>query len=98
MIYKTPYAEYDVVVIFERYQNNRIAIELVDKNDGEPICMATVNIPEAPLADNEIIIKNYSENEGVLEFLQKNSYVGKTLRMVQAGYAKANVVNLLKSE
>lgn len=54
---------------FRKYQNGRTAIELVDAINGEPIAMATVNIPECALEEDEVIIKNYSENEGMLDAL-----------------------------
>lgn len=44
-----------------KYDNDRIA--LIAFADGEQYGVITVNIPEADLADDEIIVKTYSENE-----------------------------------
>lgn len=55
---------------FGRYHgNDRIAIELVCHNSGEPIATATVNVPGIELKENEIIIKDYSENQGIFQAL-----------------------------
>ena len=55
---------------FGKYHgNDRIAIELVDYKTYEPIATATVNVPEIVLAENEIIIKDYSENQGMFQAL-----------------------------
>lgn len=49
---------------FEKYENGRTAISL--SFNGEPYMTASVNLPEYELAENEVFIKNYSENEGIL--------------------------------
>lgn len=54
---------------FGKYPNGRTAIELVDYKTYEPIATATVNVPEIVLAENEIIIKDYSENQGMFQAL-----------------------------
>lgn len=45
-------------------QNGRIALQLVTL-EGEPYATLTVNISAEKLADDEVIIKTYSENEYV---------------------------------
>ena len=82
-------------VEFEEYQNGRIAIELIEKDTGEPYTTATINMPNVPLAKDEVIIKNYSENEGVLDALVKAGVVSKPIRTVPAGFATADVCKLL---
>ncbi len=58
----------DCSVTFGQYSNGRTAIRLLC-NDGEPMATATVNLPEVPIKDNEVIIKYHSENEGILSAL-----------------------------
>jgi hypothetical protein len=60
------------------YENGRTAITLIGTGEerGEPIAVATVNIPEEKLEDDEILIKNYSENEGMYEALLKAEIIG----------------------
>lgn len=67
---------YDVFLNITNYRNNgRKAIQLLDAEDGCPFMMVTVNVPEVELAEDEIIVKNYSENDGVLQFLIQNNLV-----------------------
>ena len=54
---------------FGQYANGRTAIQLFDTADHEPVCTATVNVPEVELPEGYVFIKNYSENEGILETL-----------------------------
>lgn len=95
---KTPYSEYDVILSWGKYGNGRRALEIIDSEDGCPVMVATVNIPEVPLAENEVIIKNYSENEGVLEFLQENGIVGPVKRQVGTGFVSCPVVDVHESK
>ena len=73
----------DCVVVKTQYANNgRVALVLVDANDGAPVTVATVNFPEASLASDEAVIKDYSENDGVLDVLVKAKVVEPTDRVV----------------
>ena len=86
-----------------RYPNSRTALELViAENDeerelykGEPMATATVNIPQVPLERNEVIIKDYSENEGMLETLVKAGIVEDTGKVVETGFVVCNICKLL---
>lgn len=79
---------------------DRLAIQLISAEEnpkenvmlGEPIAKATINLPDVYLADNEIIIKSYSENEGVLESLQMAGLISQTIRQVQTGFSTASIV------
>jgi hypothetical protein len=51
-----------------------------------PYATATVNVPEVLLADNEVLVKDYSENEGVLDFLIKYNIVTPTPNGVHSGF------------
>lgn len=97
---------WDCVVKKERYGNGRIALSLVaiDSTNnydqevwpGEQIARATVNIPEAHLEPNEVIIKSYSENAGMLEALQEAKIVSKTKRLIALEHGiSCPVVDLL---
>jgi hypothetical protein len=52
-------------------------------------------MPDMDLADNEVAIKNWSENEGILECLQANGVVGQTKRRMPTGFVYVDVVDLL---
>ena len=68
---------------WQQYSNGRIAIQLMCEEG--PMAIATVNIPEVSLKDNEVIIKDYSENQGVLAALIKARVIKKTRREVPIG-------------
>lgn len=78
----------------------RLAIKLLSDEEnadkgvyyGEPIAVATVNIPEIELKDNEIIIKNYSENEGMLETLKNFGFITEAKREISTGHTTVYVV------
>lgn len=76
------------------YYNKRTCIVLESLIDG-PICKATVNIPEAILAEEEVLIKDWSENEGILAILVAAGVVLDTGRRVASCSVKANVCRLL---
>lgn len=83
-----------VAVTKYNYENNdRVALEL-SLEDGETWCIATVNMPEIALESDEVIIKTYSENEGVLECLMNANVISAPLRFVPAGYSQAPIVKL----
>lgn len=75
----------------------RVAIQLTDANDGSPIATATVNVPGVELADDEVIIKDYAENTGMLQALSDAGVVRTTGRSVAVGFVDAPVCKLLVS-
>ena len=83
---------WDCEIVKHKYSNGRTALQLVSAVDvddvykGEPIATATVNIPEMDLKENEVIIKDYSENEGMLEALVAAGIVVPTGRFVDSGF------------
>lgn len=92
---QTVYGSYDVQLRWSKYSNGRTALELLDAIDGNPVLIATTNLPEVPLEEHEGIIKDYAENEGVLKFLQANHIVGEVKRWVKSGYVECPVVDFL---
>jgi hypothetical protein len=81
------------LISWGKYPNGRVSIQLFGKNG--PMGTATVNIPSEPLDDYEVIIKSYSENEGMLEALVSAGIVKETGRYVTTGYVIAPVCRLL---
>lgn len=77
-----------------KYANNRISINLIDVSDSQPYAVATTNLPDVLLLDNEVLVKDYSENEGVLEFLTTNNIVVPTDRWVTSGFVDVQVCTL----
>ena len=81
------------------YNNGAVALELVDTEDGEPYMVATVNIPgvltEEGIYDGYTFIKNWSENEGILECLIENKIVEPTGEIYTVGFSFAHLVKIL---
>jgi len=80
------YYEGDVEVIPTLYFDGNTALQLVAIDTGEPVAKATVNIPEEAKTDKIVFIKDYAENEGVLETLVKGNILRDMNMTVQAGY------------
>lgn len=87
-----------------KYSNGRTAIQyemLVEKEPYksrgwmEPACTATVNLPDEDLEADEVIIKSYSENQGLYEEMLKAGHIGPELRRVRCGHMTAPVCKLL---
>jgi len=89
------FKDWDCSLEHSTYMNGRIAIQLNDITDGMPIATATVNIPEASLQPNEVIIKNYSENEGMSKALMDAGIIGPPNRSIRTGHVIVMVHKLL---
>jgi len=86
------------------YANNRTALQLVDAKNGEPIATATINI--VTVSDDEferiaatvickkdhlLFIKDWSENEGMLQSLIDQNIIVDTGTFIPTGFVHANV-------
>jgi hypothetical protein len=92
------FCELSLQVLF--YGNGRIAIQAFDHNQSEPFGMLTLNIPEIELEQDEIIVKNYSENATwvpqVLEKLKQHfEPTGKT---VSSGHVTMPIYKFISEE
>ena len=63
--------------------------------DGEPWFTATVCVPEYDLPDGHVVIKDWSENDGVLDALVNGGVVSKPVGIVSCGWAYGHVCQLL---
>jgi hypothetical protein len=95
-MYKVIFKKWQCNVLLKQYSNNRTAITLEDA-DGEPIATATVNLPDEPLEKDEVFIKNWSENEGMLDVLITAGIIGPVIEEVPTGFVKAQKCKLLIS-
>jgi len=91
------FLNYKCILVFQQYNNQRIAIELREIGTMEPIAMATVNMPDANLKQDEVCIKDYSENEGMVDTLVKAGVISEPIRIIQTGYVNIPVCKLLIS-
>lgn len=84
-------------VVKGQYANRATAIQLADAIDDSPVTTASVNIPgiSENLPENEMVLKSYSENEGMLEALVDAGIVEDTGRRVHSRYVEMPVVRLV---
>lgn len=62
--------------------------------DGELLLKVTTNLPQEPLEEDEIFVKTWSENEGLLPLLVKHALVEDTGVYVPTGHVIAPKVKL----
>lgn len=78
-------------VVLAVYFSGRLAISLVDEEDGEPIATLTVNDPETTLRADEILVKTWSENEEIAKVMAATGWFEDTGRRVQLNHVTAQV-------
>jgi hypothetical protein len=75
--------------------NDSKAIKLTDEEDGSPVAMATVNIAKAELDNDEVFIKDYSENASMAEALvNANIIEPDPVKTVESGHVFINSYRL----
>lgn len=85
-----------VRLLFDSYRaDHSRAITLVDARDGEPVGIATVCVEGSNLAPNEVLIKSWSENDGMQQELRRLGIIGEVKRAVPTGFVSATVHDLL---
>lgn len=85
----------DATVVYSRYVDGvSPAIQVYDTDTGEALCTASVALDEPP-REGHVFIKNWSENAGVLEGLQKAGVIGEVTREVPSGFVMAKECRLI---
>lgn len=94
MTFKTKYATYENCEWSARqYGNGNLALQVVSEEDG-PICVCTVN-PGERVDDGRIAIKDYSENEGMVDTLLEMGIIkGDPLYTIPSGWVQIPVYEL----
>lgn len=82
----------EVTPDFSRYSNGRLAV-LLNCSEG-PYAKLTTNLPEEPLAEDEVFIKDWAENEYLVEALTDAGWIEMTGRKVPVGFGFAKVAHL----
>lgn len=77
-----------------KYGNGQTALQLFDPS-GEPLCTASVCLVNDQQAPNQIFIKDWSENEGVLQSLIDAGILSDTGFRIPTGYVEAAVCSIL---
>jgi len=75
-----------------KYRSGRTAIVLEDEEGDASI---SVNLPEIELAEDEHLLRNYSEFEGILNLLTSIGFCEDTGRRVASGFAQIPIVRVL---
>lgn len=98
ILMQVTFSKYKCELEFRKYHNGRVMIQLNDAQDGEPVAAATVNLAESQIEDDEVIIKDWSENEGMLKCLEEAGVVKFTGHRIATGFVKAHVCKLLRTD
>ncbi len=92
---EVPFQQWCCHVVMERYTGGGgLSLRLVDADDASSIARATVNLASMSPAADQVFIKNYTENDGVLEALVDAELIADTGRTIQSEYATLNVAQL----
>ncbi len=70
---KVKFMEAELDVVFDQYATGNTAIRLIE--NGTPFAMATINDPDVELEKDQVLIKDYSENTGMVKALQEAGIV-----------------------
>lgn len=73
------------------YNSGRLFMSLIDSEDGYAVCRVTLDIDAIPIMDDMIIVKSYSENEGLYEALLESDIIKKAERKFEVGHEFALV-------
>ena len=82
---KINFNDTDLLVFITNYADGKNAITLIEEDTEEPYTTATVNLP-ITMYDNEVVIKNYSENVGIYEALVNAKVISPAHRYTSSGY------------
>lgn len=78
---------WNCIVSKRTYPNGRVALQLIDAEDGCPIATCTINLPDTELEDSDdIIVKDYSENEGIYVSLRSAGIISEPYKYVKSGF------------
>jgi hypothetical protein len=86
--------KFQVTLRSMKYQNDRLAI-VGTLGDIEDFGVLSVNIPDQPLKENEVLIKNWSENEAYAEAARNSGFFKDTGRRVKTGFCEAEIWEVL---
>ena len=84
---------FDLVPSFGRYENGRLALRLY--SDEGAFATISVNVPSDQIyTDTEMFVKDYSENEQIVDKLVHDGWLVGTDRQVRSGYVTIPVMRL----
>jgi len=91
------FKEWECELEFGKYHNGATSLQLIDSEDGQPIATASVNIvgQSEHLESKEVFIKDWSENEGMLNALIEAGVVSQSICRVSTGFVSADLCKIL---
>ena len=87
---------FELIAQFTTYKNGQVAIKLTDNSDGFPYTTATVCIEDDLLNEGEVAIKDYSENEGILNSLIESDIIDHPHAFIWTGHIRVPICKILK--
>ena len=82
-------------VQYSKYGNGQNAILLNYASNGQPYAVASVAIDQL-LQSDEVAVKNYSENEGILKSLLKAGIIATPHRFISSGFVQIPICKIQK--
>ena len=91
------FKEWECELQFGKYSNGATALQLIDAEDGQPIATASVNLvgQSEHLDPDEVFIKDWSENEGMLDALIESGVISKPILAAPTGFVSSHLCKIL---
>lgn len=83
--------EYYDCIIRKHGEGRHVRYDIVSHTEG-PIC--SINLPEYGRAEDVIAIKDYSEDEGIVEWLEKNNIIISVEDVAFSGFVSIPIVKI----
>jgi len=97
-IFKSPYSEYEVHSLkWGKGPGGNNTLQLLDKR-GESIAVASSYKKDFHLGPDEMLVKDYSENQGILDFLIENGICSKPKYYIASGFVDLVLVDILEKK
>jgi hypothetical protein len=99
LTYISPYGStYEVGLVMEKYYNGCTKLSMISPTEG-PIAVISVNVQDTPCVEvDEILVKDYSENEGIFNWMKENNLIAEHVCDVRSGYVRLPYVYLNMDE
>jgi hypothetical protein len=92
--HKSRFGEFELTAHIGKYANGQTKIQLYDVIDGLPYATATAAVEDGILKEGEVAIKDWSENEGILNTLIDSNIVEEPHAFIQSSYVKVPICKL----
>lgn len=88
--FKTKHDNTTAYIVEKTYSSpSNLCLEVHDFHSMSPLCIATTNIAGFSVPAGYVLIKTWSENEGVYEALLNAKVIGPVEEKIRSGFATA---------